>query len=415
MRRRRTLSAASRGPVRPSFACLCLTLWLAEACSGRATVPDRAPSSTRESRPTREPQIRLTADAAYDILPAPEGGLLVWGDADTQSLAWRALGPDGTAQPDVERLPSSGGVIAEVRGKSSGRRVGLSWVVTSEGVSRVYSAVSVDGGRHIGPASPHGQSARASARTGGRLAVAADEHGSVALTYRLSRGPCEVGTCDRYRREVIGKKALGVVRTQEARVVPNACQHMLEGSLYRDGTWYYGVCRRTPRAEHTVFAIRPSLSYAAAFTEAGAGCERAWLAPLDREVAVVSRCADGVQLVTLDRMGRRTLELRDARRRVVCEAGRPVLHIGRGELFRTLHLAKALAQVHPLLPEATADAGARAIWTGETLVVAFAADRQLRMRRFRCVGRRLVETHRQNGVAPRSTGPSPSGFPTSPM
>lgn len=197
------------------------------------------------------------------------------------------------------------------------------------------------------------------------------------------------GTCARIARTAIGE-GTALERTDPLEV-QHPCDPLVSGALWHDGTSYHAVCHADPEPSTLVYAIRPALQYAVP-VDMPAGCTPLGIAPLDVGVAVVTRCGDRLVATHLDAMGRELARFSPVERSVACEEGRPALTIGSGGGGPRLHLEGAREELEALLPESIAPSGARAIWTGEALLVAGVQRGELSLRRYQCAGETFART-----------------------
>lgn len=371
----------------------------------------RAPAPEPPSAP--EPPAPIVAgrpiatDHAFDLVPTSEGAVLLWGPPHRDGGGLRAvrLGPTGAAVgPEVsvrrgvtaQDHPSH---VVEVRGASAGRALGAAWVIDHGRVSEVQAARSPDGGRRF--ARPRALGATVDHAGGGRVSIVANDEGTMVVHHRIGAAPCTVeeGPCARIARHTLGDGDLAeAVRDTSTEEVPRPCEPLVTGALHRDGSWYYGLCSDDPRPTTVVFVIdvEPSL---ATPVEVAPGCVPRGFAPLDRGVAALSRCGQGADAAVaahvLDDRGQTLARWRDVERRVRCERGQPVLTLASGGDERTLRLGAAIDGIEGLLPAEVAPAGARAVWTGEALLVGVPEDHELTVRRYACErGDRLHRTDR---------------------
>jgi hypothetical protein len=389
-----------------------LSLIFASALALVGCGEDDLPAVTPPPTPPRPPAPivsgRAIADtAAFALAATSQGALLVYGAPMGDGGGVRAiqLGPVGEAL-DVERPITSRGAagggaaedhvsqVVEVAAASVGDRVGLAWVVDYGRELRTQSAFSPDGGRRFEPPSDLGQTVRVPAGRGGRLAMGGSPQGTVVLYHRMPEAPCvaSAGTCALVMRTGVGSSANEATRGTEPLEVQHPCEPFVGDVIFHDGSWYHSLCHQDPRPTATTYAIRPALSWAGTF-EADAGCVPAGLAPLDDGVAVLLDCAERRRAaVQLDEMGRPRTRFASPTRSASCEEGRPVLALTEGASQRKLRLGAVADHLEGLLPSEVAPPGSRAVWTGEALLIAVPAGRELSLRRYQCVGDRFDRT-----------------------
>ena len=168
------------------------------------------------------------------------------------------------------------------------------------------------------------------------------------------------------------------------------------------GPFDYAVCSLAPASSAlTIFSIRPSPAYAMA-REVFAGCTPLGAARFAGDAAFVASCEGERRIARIDReSGELSVESLEPRG-LVCGAAGASLRLGAG----WLRPSEPLGGLELLLGEDLAPPGARAIWTGEALLVArWAADGTLALARHACRGAALVEL----GDAAKGRGPPGDG------
>lgn len=349
---------------------------------------------------------RAVADArAFALVPVNDGALFLYGAPHREGGGVRVLPlgmlgeARGPERPITRRGAAGGGVAeqhvsqaVEVAAASSGQRVGVAWIIDYGTHLETQNAFSPDGGVRFGPPSDLGPSVRVPADQGGRLAMAADETGALALYYRIPEAACVAleGRCARFSRVGVGGQARGAARGTEPLEVRRPCEPFVGAALWRAGTWYHGICTVDPAPKTTVYAIRPAVSYAVP-VDMPDGCRPSSIAPLDDGVAVVSVCEGLTRIQQLDEMGRRGARWDSPERSVRCEDGRPALHLD-GDRDGKLRLGEATDHLEGLLPDEIAPHGARAVWTGQALLVAVPVGHDVSLRRYQCVRGRFDRT-----------------------
>lgn len=396
---------------------LTLAATLASSCT--CAEPPAAPATTSVHPP--EPVLPIAAPRsvastiAFDLVHTPGGAVLAWGTPARQGGGVRALaldplgGPRGTEVEVVRHDVARSGSAEEVRTQieelslaSSGTRLGLAWVVRTPDpiVQATFSSQELEGFAPARTLAPSVSLVPGSRAARGRIAVSNREDGALLVLHRLEDARCSaaiaaeagtrVATCARIGRSeldaVVGELAPAI----EAEV-PSPCAALLPGAVTSAGTWFHGICHQAPELATTLYAIRPSISYAAAH-DTLPGCTPEAIAPLTEGAAVVGRCEDALAVAFVDGAGRETLRLAAPALDVVCEAGRPVIAVGSGEASRRVPLAAAVSRIEGLLPERLAPRGARATWTGTALLVAAPLADEVALRRYECRDASLVRT-----------------------
>jgi hypothetical protein len=338
---------------------------------------------------------RSIADAhAFALVPTSEGALLVWGPPHTAGGGVRAvrLGPAGAAlgaeqpvAPGVTATQRPAHVV-EIEAASAGRAVGVIWVEDRGRRAQVRAARSPDGGRRFAPPEALGATADHPSGAGGRISAVAGDDGTIVVHHRIEDAACTLteGRCARIDRHTVGGGDLAnAVRDTSVQEIPHPCEPLVVGALHRAGSWFYALCAADPEPTTHALVIDPDPELATPVA-LHPGCTPAGLAPLDGAVAVFARCGAEARVAVLDERGERRARSRPARRAVRCAEGRPVLEVRAGEATHRLRLGAAVDHLEALLPEAIAPPGARAVWTGEALLVGVPQGHALSVRRYEC-------------------------------
>lgn len=363
---------------------------LAIACSEEAPPARPRPEPPPPPLPIAAPRA-LGGENAFAMAPTDDGAVLFFGAAYTEGGGLRAvpLGPHGeeVARDVVVWSPARADAafpIVEVEAAAIGRRVGVAWIVDHGTRAVAYSSFSTDGGRTFAAASELGPSVTLARTLRGRLAIAANDDGELRMYQRIDDGPCvgeERGqSCARFVGRAVGGDLSTEERGVETREVARPCDPLVSGLRWHGGTRYVAICNRQngePRT--TVFAIRSAIDWAAV-TEVA--CAPSGIAPLDDGVIAFTECGAAY---ALDAMGAQTSRFDPPNRSIVCGEGRVELRVSSGSSARSLRLAEADDHLEALLPPSLAPAGARAIWTGESMLVALHVGRDVRVRRYECV------------------------------
>ncbi len=356
-----------------------LMFLLALGCAEERSIAN-VPEPARPPPPIAEAGA-ISDAAAFALVPTGEGALLAWGAASGVRVL--VLGPHGEPIQPPQTLDETR--VLEVDAAAAGRRVALAWVAdTNDAETR--AAYSPDGGASFAAIERIGASVSLGRGTRGRLSMAPTEDGALVLYHRLPEGPCvaSAGQCALFTRRAIGSETR-IERGTEPLEVLHPCDPLVSGATFRNGTWYYAICHVDPEPRTTLYAIRPAIAYATTFASPPS-CVPLGIAPLDEGVVFVARCAEGTTAWPLDEMGRERARLTSLDREPVCRGGRPLLRIASGAREHVLHLGQASDHLETLLPERIAPIGARAVWTGEALLVASVERDRLSIHRYQCDG-----------------------------
>ncbi len=373
-----------------------------------------APLPTVPVAPIAAPRA-IASSIAFDLVTTPAGAVLGWGTPARQGGGVRALGVDPTGAPrgtevDVvrrgdarsESADEAPAQIEELTLASSGTRVGLAWVVSAPSpvVQATFSSQETEGFAPANTLAPTVGLVPGSRAARGRISMSTREDGAIVVTHRLTDARCseaiaaEAGdaraTCAR-----IGRSELDALVAQAEpgpeMEVPSPCASLLPGAVTTAGTWFFGICHMAPTLATTLYAIRPSLSYAAA-NDTLAGCVPEAVAPLPEGAAVIGTCEGTARVSIVDATGRETSVVNAPQLDAVCEGGRPTLVMTGEAVPRRIPLLNAVSRIEGLLPERIAPRGARAVWTGTALLVAVPIEGEVSLRRYECREANLVRT-----------------------
>lgn len=358
--------------------------YLASGCQCREEVEETVePAHSPTLAPLAEPR-RVETDAAFALTPVSGGALLLFGEAGGGVRA-QALGPFGEARGPA-RLVSDARRVVELDAFALSSRVGVAWVEETDDGLVVRASLSTDGGIHFRAAETLGPTVTIDGERG-RLAMSPYRDDELVLYHRVEAAECVANPgheCARFRRRRLGREPSRAERGVELLEVLHPCEPLVAGALSRDGTTYHGICHvEDTRPSTTIYAIRPAISYAGASPLIG--CAPLAMSPLDDGVAVLARCQDGPTIATLDELGSVVWRFPAARRTVTCRDGRPVCEMDGA----VLHLGAPIDHIEALLPMVSE--GARAIWTGEAILIAEIRGEHAALRRYGCGSGSTVE------------------------
>jgi len=297
----------------------------------------------------------------------------------------------------TDELP---GDVVEVAATATNDGFAIAFVVRDQleiGVRSVRSAV--DGSR-IGQLRSHGATELARIGIRGALALASSAAGDIALLYRGPSVRCGdsredgVGPCYSVTPTALSGASWLEEREGISLRVPEPCEAMVSGFIEVRERWYYGICAGSgPQRMTTVYGLDLDPEYAHP-EEILAGCAPLGVAPHHGGALVVGRCGESIHAVQVDEAGRRVEDLGRIQRDLQCVAGVPAIHIHTeaGEVLQTT-LEGRQRRIESLLPEELAGATARAIWTGEAVLVAKPGAGEVGIHRYGCEFDELVRTN----------------------
>jgi hypothetical protein len=337
----------------------------------------------------------IATRVAFDLVPADDGALFVFGPPSATGGGVRVstLGPLGQrgdeaviwAPNDDPRRQTPYAV--EIAAASAGGRVGIAWVAQDGADARTFVSHGARGA--YSPPEDLGTMELPRGAERGNVALAGAPDGALSLIHRRDRGPCADGAaadCDRLAVRRLDGDGVSE-RSGMPLVIPEVCDQPVPGYVWSDGTWYYALCALTEGLpETTLYAIRFEPRYAQA-DRVLRGCTPIGLGAATEGAALMfGRCDGGQRVdgVRVASMGTELSLLADARRSVVCRGGRPELNVEAGAERVVIGLGEVRAGLAPLLPEEVAPPRSRAIWTGQSILVAAPVGHEVSLRRYQC-------------------------------
>jgi hypothetical protein len=301
------------------------------------------------------------------------------------SVSFDASGTrNGSASP-VLAAAARGGDVTDVSAAYVGERLAVAWIERS----RDAAGVRATWAEPKAPVLELGAAWRGPPAARGNVIVAA-WRGSALVFARGDEAPCvEPGKIACYAFSFHELGAEGAKRGPVSLSVPVPCTDNATSLVVLPERYHYGVCTEAGKGPvTTVFTITPEPAYARAdpvlegcvpvgtFTWRGA----AWLAADcqgNRRAARIGAADEAVEYLEL-----RSLALE-------CRAGAATVRAP-GLDFP---LDSPRGRLEALLPSAVAPRGARAVWTGQALLVASTAATSLRLARYVCNGNAWQETN----------------------
>lgn len=334
----------------------------------------------------------ISTPASFDLVATGDGAVLIFAAPLAEGGVLRAmsLDPRGVTRGREtlvadRRASASPLLVTEVAAASAGGRLGIAWIAQeSSARAEVFTTHGGADALAFAPATSLGDSVVFPRSARGRVAMSARDDGGLTLTFRRSAGPCEAqhGTCARYQHRRIGRTD-APARGTDGNEVLVPCEPLLSGSVWAEGVWFSGVCSALDGARSHVFAIREEPSYAAVY-DGPRGCFPVGIVALAEGAASVTRCPEGLHVARLGADGRATAATSHAVMSTLCEGGRPQLRASGDGAAIALALEAPQSRVEALLPAQLAPAGARAVWTGEALLVAAPQGADVFLRRYAC-------------------------------
>lgn len=354
--------------------------------SGNA-VASTAPSAS--AAPVDAPHVvtsePLSSATAFE-LTLREGGLrLVWASAESGAAWLRSvdLAQDGrpTLPPQKPAVPARGlGKLTDLSAASLGEELALAWIDQGKTEARAEAMVvsgAAPGLLDLGPAALSAESAR------GNIVLAAEREKARAMVmWRGLEAPCvdpkSTSPCVGFTFRRI--RAGAAETTGLPLSVPVPCtSHSVELAVSQ-GRFHYGVCTREGADPvTTMFSIQYDPEYARA-EPLLKGCLPLGTVEVSGQPWLIADCHGKRKAATVPLTDERVqTEYVDAPQ-ISCTAERAELRQGRF----VLTLREPRADLQAILPPALLPTGARAGWTGKTLVVAYLAGSRLETRAFAC-------------------------------
>lgn len=400
----------------PRHAVACALLSAYVACGSRST-DDATPAARGTAAPvapatlppprgtapaSKRVAFQLDARDAFELVGTSDGALLVWASANScgRGLSFQHFDASGAAQGATANgpVPACGAEaaarITEVAAATGGGRLGLVWIAEHGTSAEVFATHAADGAERFAPPVVLASTVVIGAAPRARVQLTASETGQLRVGFRQADAPCSAraGRCARYLTRPLPDPRPADGRGVEGREIPTPCDHMVGGGVWVGGTWYDAVCARDPGAATHVFAIRPEISYAEAVRTLE-DCEPLGISPGENFAMAWGRCDDGIAARTLSPEPARDKFARQVARTLTCRDGRPLARVTGAEgVGFDVAFGSPRGRVEGYLPDEFGPA-ARAVWTGEALVVARPSpDDALRVEAWRCAGEALVRT-----------------------
>jgi len=353
------------------------------AASASAPAPVPAPFASRS----------VSGEAAFDLVATDDGALLVWGEGDAlRASVLDARGTERDAPIAIEPSRSrSKRHVVEVSAASAGSRVGVAWVESAGGEASTWGALGDASTRSFTPPAELGEVTLTDERQRGNVALTASDRAEFLALRRGVDEPCAEDpslTCATLGfRELL---STGPERRGLPMAVPAACPTLIAGFAVIGDRWHYAVCSRKKGPPMTTqFNVQRSPFYAEA-KDLAPGCSPLGMSVIAGEAVTAFDCSDGRRAQKSGGLAHPTGRVDLAHASLQCERGRPVLRAPDEQLVVELGAPKS--GLAPLLPLRIAAAGARAVWTGSTLLVATWVKQKVELRRWECRGSELARS-----------------------
>jgi hypothetical protein len=326
----------------------------------------------------------LSSSSAFELALRADGLRLLWASA-RQTPGWlfeAELGQDGAPSAAPQSLPVPArtlGKVTDLTAAFLGEQLALSWIEQGEHEARAEAALvggAPPGLLDLGPAALSAESAR------GNIVIAAEsERGRALVMWRGLEAPCvepQTTPCVGFtfkRLSIAGAESSGLPLS-----VPVPCaSHSVELAVSA-GRFHYGVCTREGADPvTTMFSIQYTPEYARA-EPLLKGCLPLGTVDVIGQPWLIGDCHGKRKAVPVPLSDEKVqAEYIDALQ-ISCTPERAELRQGRF----VLSLREPRADLQAILPTSLLPTGARAGWTGKSLVVAYVAGTRLTTRTFAC-------------------------------
>ncbi len=365
-----------------------LVVLAASACDEKRSGPAPAPSgSVPAAADTFAESVDVSGVVAFDLVVTPDGAVLVHGRPADAGGGVVVLPVDRRGRtsgpPAVVAASGSGEAVVELAAATTASVVLAAWRTRSDVGGSILAARGHVADGRWSPAAVLGRAAAPADVRRGQLDVAISDAGRAVVLHRDGDSGCGEGRtepCAALRFHSLddsGAAAPGLPLS-----VPEPCQPAIAGLSFVGERWHYALCSRASgQPETTVFAIQYAPEYAAAVPVL-AGCEPEGVTRAGDTTAVVARCGADRRAALMHAEGG-SPDLVDWRDVMVrCSAAGPDI----ATRSMTLPLRGPVGRLAPLLPLHVAPPGARAVWTGASVLVAVAVGRTVELRRHECAG-----------------------------
>lgn len=362
--------------------------WAALGCqrfSGSAPAPSASVTAAAAGSARVITADELSSPSAFELVADPSGLRLLWASA-RQTSGWlfeAKLSQDGTLQAPAKSLALPAHTLGKVTDLSAtllGEQLALAWVEQSKDEARAVATVLTGA---VPPALIDLGSAALSAESArGNIAIAAEQTRDRALLmWRGLEARCvepQATACVGFsfrRLRADGAEASGLPLS-----VPVPCaSHSVELAISA-GRFHYGVCTREgTEPVTTMFSIQYQPEYARA-EPLLKGCLPLGTIDVAGQPWLVGDCHGKRKAVPVPLTDEKVEPSYIDALAMTCTPEHAELRQGRFSVT----LREPRADLQPVLPANLLPSGARAGWTGKSLVVAYLAASRLETRTFAC-------------------------------
>lgn len=349
-------------------------------------------SARGAAQATRFDDRHLAGPGAFDLVTTDGGAALVWAPLGRSSLSLTLLDESGAerrtepvlSEAEDARSVASAASISELAAAARGNELGIAWLEQTGGAARSRGVVRTITGSATAPRVIEiGAVLTPVSTPRGNLAVTSSKDQFLVLS-RGEKSDCIAAT----ENDCVGfgfhrlDKAAAVAQSLPL-TVPLPCAQNSVSFAVAGSRWYYGVCSRaTGKPVTTLFSIQTDPDYARA-DRILEGCVPLGALAQGADLLVVGDCGGERRGVRVRGGNAESSELRVDRLDAVCDRGRPLLHqLGPSGLG--LSLDGPRDRLEAFLPSALSPLLARAVWTGQTLLVASSNGGLITLKGYRC-------------------------------
>jgi len=296
----------------------------------------------------------------------------------------------------VDEFP---GDVIEVALSTSAGRYAAAWVARDTNRVTVHSVLGSVDDLRAGRPLDHGAVAIDAVGVRGVLGLGASRSGDFSLIHRGQQTDCPEDEPSETPCVEVKPKRLGVDAEQGIRdgvvlTLPRPCIKTLLGFVSVRDDWYYGVCGRGDSVgQSTVFALRFDPEYAhpeTMFSET----QPLALTEVLGGVLGIGKAGEELRAMWVGDAGRSTRRFAELQRSVRCIDGIPAIELASAsEPTLQILMRERRGGLAALLPDEIAGEHARAIWTGEALLVARPAAGEVGIHRYQCEHGELLRTN----------------------
>lgn len=359
-------------------------------CDDKQAPADAA--SARVAQPPA-PSVRLAERNAFDLLLADDGVELIWFQPTPKPrlVAQRLDSQGGVAgaQRDLVALDAAGlDGVDEIDGLAqgaAGERVTLAWSERRGAKHRVMAWLGAADKPLLRPTLLGEHTAPAGVR--GNLRVV-ESRGLPTVFFRGEKSDCPSADPGE-QCTTLSFVAIEADTTRARRgplLVPSPCPAAIAGVGLSQGTWQYAVCSwKDGKVATTLFSVDFDPQYARAI-ELQPGCTPAGSLVSGARMLLGFDCGGARKMVEVDGTAPPNQAVDLGAGQLRCDNGHAVFDAGSFQY----RFGKPQAGVELLLPTPLRHPGARAVWTGVTLLVAYPLGKDLVLETHECRGSQLT-------------------------